>query len=58
MAKKASDSFGLAHETIIEVVRTKGDEVVKRTMSYGAWLVMEKQSGYLYRAFQLGFSQH
>lgn len=45
--------------TMIEVIRTdaKGQNV-KKTMTYGEWKEMKKQSGFVYRAFQLGFSKY
>ena len=45
--------------TMIEVIRTdaKGQNV-KKTMSYGEWKEMKKQAGFVYRAFQLGFSKY
>ena len=48
--------LGLSYDTIIEVLRIRGDEVLLKEMRYGDWLIMEKQVGYLYRSFELGFS--
>lgn len=48
--------LGLSYDTIIEVLRIRGDEVLLKEMRYGDWLIMEKQFGYLYRSFELGFS--
>ncbi|MEC4050582.1 hypothetical protein OX284_014175 [Flavobacterium sp. SUN046] len=48
----------LLHEsTIIEVVRTKqGEKTIVKQMTYGQFLTMEKQKGYNYQAFQVGYS--
>ena len=54
---KKDNTYGLPGDTIIEVVRTKGDEVVKKEMTYNQWLSMKKQPGYKYSAFQKGYSQ-
>ncbi len=60
MAKKVSDSFGLPRETIIEVVRISeiDGSVVKKTMTFGEWLSYKKLPGFIYRAYQLNFSQY
>jgi len=60
MAKKASDSFLLPRETVIEVIRiSKRDgSVVKKEMLFGDWLNYKKLPGYIYRAYQLGFSSY
>lgn len=61
MAKKQQSgtvSYGLPESTIIEVIRTKGDEAVKKEMTYGEWITMKKLPGYNYSAFQKGFSQY
>ena len=44
--------------TIIEVVRIKGEEVVVKEMSVDQWQNLVKQKGYNYKAFQKGFSQY
>ena len=48
----------LLHEsTIIEVVRTKqGEKTIVKQMTFGQYLKMEKQKGYKYQAFQIGYS--
>jgi hypothetical protein len=58
MAKKVVDSFGLPRETVIEVVCISESDgsVVKETMTFGDWLSYKKLPGYIYRAYQLGFS--
>ena len=58
MAKRTVTEIGLSSDTIIEVILTKGDEVVKKEMTVGEWRVLKKQSGYVYRAFQKGFSKY
>lgn len=58
MSKKPETKYlSLPSETIIEVVRIKDDEVVKKEMSYGDWMKMKKQAGYVYIAYQKGFSK-
>lgn len=44
--------------TIIEVIRIKGDEVVKKEMTLQAWSQLEKLKGYEYKAYQKGYSQY
>lgn len=58
MAKKVVDSFGLVRETIIEVIRISENDgsVVKKTMTFGEWLSYKKLPGFIYRAYQFGFS--
>ena len=58
MAKKVVDSFGLARETVIEVIRISESDgsVVKKTMTFGEWLSYKKLPGFIYKAYQLGFS--
>ena len=60
MAKKVSDSFGLPRETIVEVIRISESDgsVVKKTMTFGEWLSYKKLPGFIYRAYQLNFSQY
>ena len=61
MAKKQQSgpsSFALFDSTVIEVIRTKGDEVVKKEMTLGEWRNYEKLPGYVYSAFQKGYSQY
>lgn len=44
--------------TMVEVIRTdKNGESVKKVMKYGEWRVLVKQPGFVYRAYQIGFSQ-
>ena len=58
MAKKVSDSFGLPRETIVEVIRISESDgsVVKKTMTFGEWLSYKKLPGFIYKAYQVGFS--
>jgi hypothetical protein len=60
MAKKVVGSFGLPVETVIEVVIISESDgsVVKSTMSFGDWLSYKKLPGYVYKAYQLGFSSY
>lgn len=49
----------LHRNVVVEVIRTGPDGInVKKTMNYGDWKEMKKQAGFVYRAFQLGFSQY
>lgn len=63
MAKaKANPKFSpdlLADTTTVEVVKLdkNGEFVGMKLMSFGQWKSMEKQSGYIYRAYQKGFSK-
>ena len=58
MAKKVVDSFGLPRETVIEVVSISESDgsVVKKTMTFGEWLSYKKLPGFIYKAYQFGFS--
>ena len=58
MATKVVDSFGLPRETVIEVVRISeiDGSVVKKTMAFGEWLSYKKLPGFIYKAYQVGFS--
>lgn len=60
MAKKVVDSFGLARETIIEVIRISESDglVVNKTMTFGEWLSYKKLPGFIYKAYQVGFSSY
>jgi hypothetical protein len=50
------NALGLPLDTLIEVVRIKDNEVVKKQMKYGEWLVYNRLPDYVYRAYQIGFS--
>lgn len=58
---KANSKFSpdlLSRSTMIEVVKTdKNGKSWKKEMSFGEWLAMKKQHGFVYRAFQIGFSK-
>ena len=58
MAKNVVDSFGLPRETIVEVIRISESDgsVVKKTMTFGEWLSYKKLPGFIYKAYQVGFS--
>lgn len=45
--------------TMVEVVKldSKGEFIGIKDMKYGDWKVMKKQAGFIYRAFQKGFSK-
>lgn len=59
MKKKTEvKSIDLPDSTIIEVVRTKDNEVIKKEMTVGEWKKLKKQFGYNYTAYQKGFSQY
>ena len=60
MVKNVVDRFGLPRETIIEVVRISESDglVVKKTMTFGDWLSYKKLPGFIYRAYQFGFSKY
>jgi len=59
MAKKKEETEHipiLPLETIIEVICTKGERVIKTKMTYGQSLQIEKKEGWSYINYQLGFS--
>ena len=57
MAKKQNPSnHFLPLETQIEVIQTKGDKVIKKTMTFGEALKLKKVKGWTYVNYQLGFS--
>ena len=49
----------LPQATIVEVVKLdkQGEFVGIKEISYKEWKVMEKQSGFIYRCFQKGYSK-
>ncbi len=59
MAKPIFTHDLIPDSTIIEVVKldSKGNFVGKKDMLYADWKKMEKQSGFIYRAFQKNYSQ-
>lgn len=58
MAKNVVTSFGLPRETVIEVIRISESDgsVVKKTMTFSEWLSYKKLPGFIYKAYQVGFS--
>ena len=60
MAKKVVDSFGLPRETVVEVIRISESDgsVVKRNMTFGEWFSYKKLPGFIYKAYQVGFSSY
>lgn len=60
MAKNVVTSFGLPRETVIEVIQISESDgsVVKKTMTFGEWLSYNKLPGFIYLAYQVGFSQY
>jgi len=62
MSKKRGESKFtpdlLPHGTMIEVIKTdKNGKAWKKIMSFGEWLSMKKQPGFIYRSYQIGVSQ-
>lgn len=58
MAKKSVGSIGLSMDTIVEVIRiSPSGNYVMKLMRYGEWLEFKGHDGYIYRAFERGFSQ-
>lgn len=62
MVKKGNPNFTtdlLPVATMVEVVKLdrKGEFIGIKDMRYGEWKVMKRQSGFIYRAFQKGFSK-
>tara|TARA_R110002049_G_C9175744_1_gene562597 strand:- start:874 stop:1041 length:168 start_codon:yes stop_codon:yes gene_type:complete len=45
-------------DEIIEVVRIKGSQVIKKQMTVKQWHELDKQKGYRYIAGQVGFLQY
>ena len=59
MAKQIFTTDLIPDNTIIEVIKLdiKGNFIGKKDMEYGEWKKMKKHSGFIYRAFQKGYSQ-
>ena len=55
MAKQNNNLFPM--ETEIELIAIKGDEVFKKVMKYGDALNITRKKGWLYKYFEIGFSQ-
>lgn len=56
MEKKKGNIFSL--ETKIELIGIRGDEVFKKEMTYGEALQITKKKGWVYRYYEIGFSQY
>jgi hypothetical protein len=58
MAVKKTTFELLPLETIIEVVAIDREGgAMKKEMKYGDWLEIKKKKGFIYKAYQKGFSQ-
>ena len=58
MAKRQGTTFlGLAPETMIEVIGIKDGKNFKMEMTFSAWLSFKKKPGWVYKPYQLKFSQ-
>lgn len=55
MAKKEQKDYQLPLNTIIEVVCTKGDKVIKNTMTYAEALELKTKKGWICKNYQVGF---
>ena len=55
MAKQNNNLFPM--ETEIELIAIKGDEVFKKVMKYSDALNITRKKGWLYKYFEIGFSQ-
>jgi hypothetical protein len=60
MAKTVNSGIDLPRETLIDVICISDADgsVVKKTMMFGEWLNLKRLSGYVYRAYQVGFSSY
>jgi hypothetical protein len=47
----------LPPDTEIELICIKGDKVIKTIMPYKEALLINKKSGWIYKFYQIGFSQ-
>lgn len=52
----AGSNHILPKETLIEVICIKGDKVLKREMTFGEALKIDKKPGWQYHNYQLGRS--
>ena len=58
MAKKVISSDLLSDNTVIEVLAIdKLGKVVKKKMTFSEWKFIKRKKGFIYKAYQLGFSQ-
>lgn len=58
MSKDKVSDIGLSGNTIVEVVAVKGDVEILKQMSYSDWLLLDRKRGFVYRAYQVGFSSY
>ena len=52
---KETKFLGLPNDTMIEVVGIKSDKVIVKKMTFGDWINLNKQKGWEYKAYQVGF---
>ena len=58
MSKKVISSDLLSDNTVIEVLAIdKLGKVVKKKMTFSEWKFIKRKMGFVYKAYQLGFSQ-
>ena len=58
MTKKVISSDLLSDNTVIEVLAIdKLGKVVKKKMTFSEWKSIKRKKGFIYKAYQLGFSQ-
>lgn len=58
MSKKVISSDLLSDNTVIEVLAIdKLGKVVKKKMTFSEWKSIKRKKGFIYKAYQLGFSQ-
>lgn len=55
MAKQKIGIFPL--DTDIEVIAINGNNIVKKTMKYSEALNLPKKKGWVYKFYEIGFSQ-
>ena len=55
---KKKGIIGLPMETEIELIAIKGKEVHKKVMKYGDALNVKKRKGWIYKYYQIGYSQY
>ena len=59
MVKSNNPVVGLSDNVMIEVIRIRaGEPTVKKEMTVKQWNELIKTPGYIYRAYQLGFSSY
>lgn len=52
---KKNTFLGLPEETLIDVVATKGEKVLVKTLTIGEAKRLKKSNGWTYRNYQIGF---